>query len=189
MLQVPTLVSDRAIITILRTEQATQLAEFYARNRQKFKPWFPKRPASYYTSEYWQTRLETIYEQFLADRALCFSALSQDQQCVLAVANFTAVTEGAFKGCYLHFAIDNHYEGQGLMQEILCHTLNYIFCELDLHRIIACYPPANQRAHKLLAHLGFEQEGFARSYLKLDDQWQDHHLTSLINPLHDHAFN
>jgi ribosomal-protein-alanine N-acetyltransferase len=32
-----------------------------------------------------------------------------------------------------------------------------------------------------LGRLGFEKEGLARKYLKIDGRWEDHLLTSLIN--------
>ena len=34
----------------------------------------------------------------------------------------------------------------------------------------------------LLERLGFEREGFAREYLMINGRWEDHILTSLINP-------
>jgi ribosomal-protein-alanine N-acetyltransferase len=30
--------------------------------------------------------------------------------------------------------------------------------------------------------LGFEKEGYAKSYLKIAGHWQDHILTALVNP-------
>jgi len=34
-----------------------------------------------------------------------------------------------------------------------------------------------------LEKLGFEKEGFARRYLCINGKWEDHILTSLVNPL------
>lgn len=50
-----------------------------------------------------------------------------------------------------------------------------------MHRIMAAYLPYNQRSGKLLKRLGFIVEGYARDYLTIDGQWQDHILTSLTN--------
>lgn len=46
---------------------------------------------------------------------------------------------------------------------------------------MAAYLPDNERSGKLLKRLGFVVEGYARDYLMIDGQWQDHILTSLIN--------
>ena len=68
------------------------------------------------------------------------------------------------------------------MQEILTAAIDYLFREQGLHRIMACYMPANLRSGALLERLGFEREGYAREYLMINGRWEDHILTSLINP-------
>jgi ribosomal-protein-alanine N-acetyltransferase len=47
---------------------------------------------------------------------------------------------------------------------------------------MANYMPENERSANLLKKLGFEREGFARSYLKIAGRWRDHVLNSLLNP-------
>ncbi|MOA64507.1 ribosomal-protein-S5-alanine N-acetyltransferase [compost metagenome] len=41
----------------------------------------------------------------------------------------------------------------------------------------------NQRSKNTLAKLGFVQEGFARSYLKINGKWQVHVLNSYVFPV------
>tara|TARA_R110002073_G_scaffold232025_2_gene393126 strand:+ start:1176 stop:1436 length:261 start_codon:yes stop_codon:yes gene_type:complete len=79
------------------------------------------------------------------------------------------------------YSVDRNFEGQGKMQEIADYTIAYVFTELKLHRIIANHMPANTRSETLLRRLGFEREGYANSYLKIDGEWEDHVLNSLIN--------
>jgi len=73
------------------------------------------------------------------------------------------------------------FQGQGLMYEALQCAIGFVFGELGLHRVMANYRPENERSHRLLRRLGFEQEGHARAYLHIDGHWRDHVLTSLIN--------
>ena len=70
------------------------------------------------------------------------------------------------------------------MSETLIAAIGFVFEELDLHRIMANHLPDNERSARLLARLGFEREGFAKSCLKIDGRWRDHVLTSLLNPSH-----
>ena len=67
------------------------------------------------------------------------------------------------------------------MYEALQLTNRYVFEETRLHRIMAGYLPHNDRSGNLLQRLGFEREGYARKYLKINGVWEDHILTSLIN--------
>ena len=68
------------------------------------------------------------------------------------------------------------------MMEILKATTGYMFEVIGLHRIMANYMPENKRSAAVLHRLGFEREGLAKSYLKINGQWRDHVLTSKLNP-------
>lgn len=46
---------------------------------------------------------------------------------------------------------------------------------------MANYIPSNIRSENVLQKLGFEKEGYAKKYLKINGLWQDHILTSLVN--------
>ena len=67
------------------------------------------------------------------------------------------------------------------MFEMLQTSIQYGFDEYQLHRIMANFMPSNIRSKKLLNRLGFQKEGFAKSYLKIAGSWQDHVLTSKLN--------
>ena len=60
--------------------------------------------------------------------------------------------------------------------------IEYMFGEMNLHRISANYMPDNTRSGAVLKRLGFTVDGYARDYLRIDGRWQDHILTSLLNP-------
>jgi len=68
------------------------------------------------------------------------------------------------------------------MFEMLNAAIPYVFKKYQLHRIMANYIPSNIRSAQLLKRLGFEQEGLAKSYLKIAGEWQDHVLTSKLCP-------
>jgi len=67
------------------------------------------------------------------------------------------------------------------MAEALSSAIRYCFDEMNLHRIMANYMPTNVRSAALLRKLGFAPEGYARDYLFLAGEWQDHVLTALTN--------
>ncbi|MNL86782.1 ribosomal-protein-S5-alanine N-acetyltransferase [compost metagenome] len=52
---------------------------------------------------------------------------------------------------------------------------------------MANYIPENERSGALLKRLGFEVEGLARDYLKINGAWRDHVLTARINDADDRA--
>ena len=103
---------------------------------------------------------------------------------VIGICNFSNVVHGAFQACHLGYSISKKFEGRGYMQEIVQAGMEYIFNKVNLHRIMANYIPTNKRSESLLKRLGFQEEGLAKSYLFIGGKWQDHILTSKINPAH-----
>lgn len=79
------------------------------------------------------------------------------------------------------YALAENEQGQGYMTEALQVAVEYVFKELNMHRVMANYIPQNQRSGNVLMRLGFVVEGYAREYLLINGQWQDHTLTSLTN--------
>ncbi len=98
---------------------------------------------------------------------------------IIGFCNFTQIFHGSFQACYLGYKIDYEYEGKGLMFEALEACIDFIFKTCGIHRIMANYMPNNIRSAKLLNRLNFTVEGYAKNYLLINYQWEDHVLTAL----------
>jgi ribosomal-protein-alanine N-acetyltransferase len=59
-------------------------------------------------------------------------------------------------------------------------VLDFSFNRLRLHRIEAACLPTNAPSRALLARTGFQQEGYARQYLCIAGEWQDHLLFAIL---------
>ncbi|WP_325097303.1 GNAT family N-acetyltransferase [Marinomonas spartinae] len=92
------------------------------------------------------------------------------------------MVHGPFQACSLGYSIGQQHQGKGLMTEILQASIAYMFETVGLNRVMASYMPANKASGRVLEKLGFEREGYARKYLKIAGNWEDHVLTSFINP-------
>ena len=101
---------------------------------------------------------------------------------IIGSAHYSVFNRGAAHHCYLGYALAENAQGKGYMFEALQSANAYVFSTLNLHRIMANYMPRNQRSGNLLKRLGFTVEGFARDYVMINGQWEDHLLTSLTNP-------
>ncbi len=73
------------------------------------------------------------------------------------------------------------FAGQGHMAQGVKLVIPYIFSSLQLHRIEAACIPENQRSIRLLEKAGFQREGYLREYLKINGQWRDHLMFSLLS--------
>ncbi|KEY57934.1 ribosomal protein S5-alanine N-acetyltransferase [Serratia sp. DD3] len=175
------LTTDRLVVRLVYERDAHRLAEYYAENRAFLKPWEPTRDESHCYPSGWQVRLEMISEMQKQGAAYYFILLDPDEHEVYGVANFSNVLRGSFHACFLGYSLGAKWQGQGLMYEALQSAIRYMQRQQRMHRIMANYMPHNQRSGALLARLGFEREGYAKDYLLIDGQWQDHVLTALTH--------
>jgi ribosomal-protein-alanine N-acetyltransferase len=180
----PVLETERLRLSLPPSSFAPAMLDFVEENRDHFARWDPTHEADYYTIGFWRGRLDMAREEFRAGRSLRLVITHRDptQPGVVGEANFNNIIRGVFHACYLGYRIDHRAEGQGLMREALTASLDYVFKEMNLHRVMANYIPHNERSGRLLRRLGFSVEGYARDYLLIAGQWQDHVLTVLSNP-------
>ncbi len=176
----PVIETERTRLVVLRAEQAVIRHRYVMDNRRFLEPWEPIRPPSYYTREDCEKRLEMEWQQYQKGMLVHFCALNHQGTEMLAMCNFSNIVQGVFQACHLGYSVAEKRQGQGLMAEVLKAGIEYMFEVRRLHRIMANYMPSNERSGKLLERLGFEREGYARSYLKINGHWEDHVLTALI---------
>ena len=181
-LLIPRIQTERLVVTLLRPSFAELMVRFRQENRGHLGPWEPLRTPQFYTASFWQAQLQANLIDFSRDESCSFVMMNPAENQILGVINFTQITRGTMQSCQLGYALGGAFEGQGYMQEGVSAAIQHVFTDLKLHRIMANYIPHNGRSARLLARLGFEVEGRARSFLKINGQWADHILTALINP-------
>ena len=113
-------------------------------------------------------------------RAAYFIAVENSE--ILAHCSLTNIIYGPLKGCHIGYGVAEVYEGKGLMMKVCKQAVDHAFNKLKLNRLMAAYMPHNSRSETLLNKLGFNQEGLAKKYLQINGAWEDHVLTSLLNP-------
>ncbi|WP_338845939.1 GNAT family N-acetyltransferase [Massilia sp. W12] len=180
--QNPMLRSARLSLSVLEIEQAPLLLDFVLRNRAHLHAWEGARDEAYFTLAECEKRIAAQQAAMAAGSGYAFALFDHAQHIMLGTAGLSNVVRGLFQACHLGYSLDHAHQGQGLMHEALQEVIRFAFDDLGLHRVMANYMPHNLRSEKVLQRLGFEKEGYARAYLKIGGQWQDHVLTARINP-------
>lgn len=175
------LMTDRLNLRALSPDDASALLQYQIDNRQHLQPWEPLRDDAFYTVEAIQRRVANMAHQMSEGNALYLLIRDAQLHTVIGECNFTNIVRGPFQACHLGFSIAASMQGKGLMYEALEQALKFVFDTYALHRVMANYRPENIRSGKLLQRLGFETEGTARAYLKINGNWADHILTACIN--------
>lgn len=178
---IPELETENLIISVLTSDDVELLVKYESDNRSHLSPWEPTRSAEYFGLEETKKRVELNFKNFQLGVSISFVAFDKNRTEIMGLCSFSNIVYGAFQACNLGYSIAEKKQGTGLMFEMLQASIQYVFIEYNLHRVMANYIPSNIRSGKLLNKLGFQREGLAKSYLKIADSWQDHVLTSKIN--------
>lgn len=157
------------------------LANYYQANAAHLKRWSPLMPRTHHSVASWTLRLIEREREFSDSSSVHFIATNESESQVIGTCSISNIVRGVFQSCHMGYSVDIGSEGQGRMQVLAQHTIDYVFAELKLHRIIANHMPENKRSEALLERLGFEREGYAKRFLQIDGEWEDHVLNSLIN--------
>jgi ribosomal-protein-alanine N-acetyltransferase len=176
--------TSRLLLRMLEQDEAHLISAYVNENREHLQRWEPSRSEGYYKPDFWETEIKRIQNDFFLGQALrlCIFFRKSPKGPIIGVCNFTNILRGVLQACFLGYSVDHKYQGQGIMFEALNASTDFVFKHLKLHRIMANYVPRNEKSGKLLKKLGFVFEGYARDYLKINGQWEDHILTSKISP-------
>jgi ribosomal-protein-alanine N-acetyltransferase len=168
------------MIKIIQSEDANMLASYYSKNIDHFREWEPVRSESFYTIDECLNRIEK-WETSDNTTSVFFVYIQNGE--IIGHCELSQIVHGSFKACYMGYGISKEYVGKSKAYELCKYVVNYAFEELELNRVMANYIQRNERSGRLLERLGFQKEGLAKRYLKIAGKWQDHVLTSLLNPV------
>lgn len=178
----PKLESERIILRLACLDDVPAIIRYYTENKIHLAPFEPLRFSGFYTESYWYEQVKQALYEFSTDYSLqLFLFTKENEDAIIGSINFRNFIRGVFQSCTLGYSLAEASQGKGYMTEALEVAINYVFAQLNMHRIMASYLPHNQRSGRLLKRLGFVVEGYARDYLLIDGHWQDHILSSLIN--------
>jgi len=166
--------TSRLNLRDLPPRMANSAARFHRDNLDFHGPWEPKRPARYFTAAEqrrilrWERKSDQMLHLWMTLR----DAGAEDT--IVGTITLSSIIRGYLQSCFVGYKLDRRFTGRGLMREGLAAVISHAFNRMQLHRLEANVMPGNERSLRLLHALGFTEEGTARSYLKIRDQWEDH---------------
>lgn len=179
---VPSITTERLVLRLSDAGDVDNILDYYARQREHFKPWFPD-SALVLTRDMVARGLDEKRLQASEDRTYRFHAFFRyEPRCVVGQCTIADIRRGAIQQAVLGYALAAEFQGKGLMTEAVRAAIKFAFHDLDLHRLEGSYMPNNTKSGAILAACGFEQEGLFKDYLFLNGAWRDHVVTSLRNP-------
>lgn len=163
----------------LRLRDAAAWSEVRVRNERWLAPWeghpahvLPGGWAERHSPAAFATMLRVLRREARAGRCLPF-AVTYDG--VLAgQVTVGSLVRGAFDSAYVGYWVDGRLAGRGIMPTALALVVDHCFGPVGLHRVEANIRPENEASRRVVAKLGFREEGLHRRYLFIDGMWRDH---------------
>ncbi|MCZ6587298.1 MAG: GNAT family protein [Alphaproteobacteria bacterium] len=154
--------------------------EVRAASRKFLEPWEPTWPPDALGREAYFRRLNRYAADWRDGVGHSFFIFGNDDDALLGGISMSNVRRGVAQCGTLGYWIGEPHARQGYMNEALRLIVEFCFGQLGLHRIEAACLPHHDASQKLLQRADFTQDGYARKYLKIRGEWQDHLLYSLL---------
>lgn len=172
---------------MLRVPRAGDFLEWSAlrsRSRDTLTPWEPTWAADDLTRGGWRRRLAGYERERRDGTAVALFIFTQEgvtgTRELVGGVRLSNIAYGVQQSASIGYWLGGDYVGQGYMSRAVDMVCRFGFDQLGLHRIEACCIPDNRASANVLTRCGFEEEGLAKSYLKINGQWRDHLLFARI---------
>jgi len=150
-------------------------------SRSFLEPWEPTWPADVLTRTAFRRRLKRYARDVRDDFGYSFFVFRRSDDTLVGGVNLSHVHRGVAQSCSMGYWMGERYARQGLMSDAVKAAVSFAFDDLGLHRVEAACVPQNIPSRDLMRKIGFQEEGYARKYLRINGKWQDHLLFAWLS--------
>ena len=166
----------------LRPHRAGDFAEWAAvreASRDFLQPWEPTWPADDLTRSAYRRRLGAYAQDMERGAAYPFLVFRRGDNALMGGVTLSNIRRGVAQMGSVGYWIGQAFTRRGYTVDAVNAVTAFAFERLRLHRVEAACIPTNEASQGVLAKAGFEREGMARDYLKINGVWRDHLLFGL----------
>lgn len=88
--------------------------------------------------------------------------------------NVANIQHGSLGSASIGYWVGRDFAGHNATPIACALAIDYLFDELDLHRIEIDIRPENERSLRVVQKLGLRQEGLKERFIHIDGEWRDH---------------
>ncbi len=170
---------------ILRPPRASDFAawrDLRTASRDFLQPWEPTWPADDLSRAAYRRRLMAYGRDRELGLAYAFFVFRKKDEALTGGITLSNIRRGVAQMGSVGYWCGQPFARQGLTVAAVRTLTLFSFRTLGLHRLEAACIPQNQASRTLLQRAGFEEEGYAKAYLKINGDWRDHVLFGLVSP-------
>ncbi|MGQ0456426.1 MAG: GNAT family N-acetyltransferase [Hyphomicrobium sp.] len=156
-------------------------AELRALSRAHLTPWEPSWAPDDLSRMMYRRRLRAYARDVRDDLGYAYFVVDAASGELLGGVTLSNVRRGSSQSASIGYWMGAPHVRRGRMQEAVRTLLPFAFGTLRLHRIEAATMPRNVPSIRVLEASGFEREGVARGFLKINGRWEDHVLYARVS--------
>jgi ribosomal-protein-alanine N-acetyltransferase len=168
---------------ILRPHRASDFAEWAelrAQSRSFLQPWEPTWPSDDLTRAAYRRRLSAYADDIERGVAYPFLVFRKSDGAMVGGITLSNIRRGVAQMGSIGYWVGEPHTRRGYTVAAVNAVTRFCFGRLGLHRVEAACLPTNEASRAVLTKAGFQQEGLARAYLRINGAWRDHLLFGLL---------
>lgn len=155
-------------------------SELRFRSREFLQPWEPAWPEDDLTRIAYRRRLSIYAREIELGGAYPFFIFRDEDEALVGGVTLSNIRRGVAETGTLGYWIGQPFTRRGYATTAVRAMCAFAFERLKLHRVEAACLPSNAGSRGVLQNSGFQLEGEARAYLKINGTWRDHLLFGLV---------
>jgi len=143
-------------------------------------PWEPSWPADALSKAAFLRRVRRQAIEWRQDEAYGFLTFDRRTGELVGGIGLSNVRRGVAQTATMGYWVGAPFARKGFTSASARLVLEFAFNQLGLHRVEAACLPSNIPSQGVLEKVGFQREGFARGYLRINGRWEDHLLYAVV---------
>ena len=176
----PSLIEGEVRLRAPRMGDYREWSELRHRSRAFLQPWEPTWPVDDLSRPAYRRRLALYARDRDLGQGHAFFVFRAADGALVGGVNLRGVTRGVAQSGEIGYWVGEPYARRGYISAGVTAIARYALETLKLHRVAAACCTDNAASAALLRKVGFEEEGVARGYLKINGIWRDHLLFGMI---------
>jgi len=171
-----TRIGEQTELALMEHRHARELLALIEANRARLREWMSwvdQRRTQVEVSLY----IATSLKQFAVGQGMHVGVWEKGKLCGMINC---APIDWPHKATYLEYWLGEVWQGKGIMTAGCRAVVDYVFGELDLHRVTIRCAAENKRSRAVAERLGFALEGISRDAEWLNDHFVNHAVYGLL---------
>jgi len=173
----PTLAGDGVLLRPLRYRDRAAWHTLRHRNQTWLQPWEATSPVPVAPVGF---RRYVAESRQLARRGESLTFVIEVDGQIVGQLSVSPIVLGSLRGAVIGYWVSRDVAGRGIAPTAVALAGDYCLTELGLHRLEINIRPENAASLRVVAKLGFREEGLRRRYLHIDGDWRDHRSFALL---------